>query len=117
VWVAAARRFSGLLGTIAGAAVVVGAALGLLTGTSLNRSISLAFYIAGAFLVAGGFVLGIRGPYRPEPHETSVRIGRRLRRTTPEEAREAVNLTVLLVVLGLVLLAIGTAIDSRYQLI
>ncbi len=114
---AAARRFLTLLGIVSAAVVVCGGLLGLLTGSSLDRSISLGFYVAGAFLVSGGFVLGIRGPYRAETDEGTFRVGRRLRRTSPEEARESVNITVLLVVLGLVLLAVGTAVDSRYELI
>jgi hypothetical protein len=114
---AAARRFGILLGIVSAAALVVGVLLGLLAGSSLNRSISLAFYGAGAFLVAGGFVLGIRGPYRAESDGGTVRVGRRLRSVTAEEARESVNITVLLVVLGIVLLAVGAAVDTRYELI
>jgi hypothetical protein len=114
---AAARRFLVLLGIISALAVVGGGLLGLVTGTSLNRSISLGFYCAGAFLVAGGFVLGVRGPYRAELDEGTIRVGRRLRRVSPEERRESVNITVLLVVLGIVALAIGAAIDDRYRLI
>jgi hypothetical protein len=117
MYAAAARRFLTLLGVISCLAVVLGGLLGLITGNSLNRSISLAFYGAGAFLVAGGFVFGVRGPYRSVSDEGTIRVGRRLQRVSPEEQRESINITVLLVVLGFVLLAIGAAIDDRYQLI
>jgi hypothetical protein len=117
LWRAAARRFLTLLAILVAVAVALGAVLGLVTGSSLNRSISLVFYGAGAFLVAGGFVFGIRGPYRSVSDEGTIRVGRRLQRVTPEERQESVNITVLLVVLGFVMLAIGAAVDTRYELI
>lgn len=114
---AAARRFVTLLAVTTAIILVGSIGLGLLLDSSLNRSISLGFYGVGAFFVVGAFALGNRGPYRSANEEGTIRVGRRLRRATPEEMRESVNMTVLLVALGFVLLAAGAAIDSRYELV
>ena len=114
---AAARRFVVLLVLIGGGATVLALALGLLLGSSANRSLSLGLYLAGAFLLVGGFLLGNRGPLRREGEGGPGSFGRAVRRASPEEVRDSVNITVLLVVLGFVLLALGAAIDARYELI
>lgn len=90
--------------------------LAALTGTSPNRAISLGFYGAGAFLVLGGFLFGNRGPYRADA-AASERFGRSLRRATPDDVRESINMAVLLSVLGFLLLALGVIIDSRFELV
>lgn len=115
--VAAARRFVILLVLVGGGAVVLALALGLLLGSSVNRSVSLGLYLAGAFLLVGGFVLGNRGHLRRGGEGGLGSFGRAVRRASPEEMRDSVNMTVLLVVLGFVLLALGAAIDTRYELI
>jgi hypothetical protein len=115
---AATRRFLLLLGAIGGGAVAAGLGLGALLGASANRSASLGLYVAGSFLLVGGFLLGNRGPLRRDDDGAGGLAYRRtLRRATPEEVRESVNMTVLLVLLGLVLLLLGAVIDSRYQLV
>jgi hypothetical protein len=116
VLVAAARRFLVLLGGIGAAIVVFGLGLGALAGTPPSRSLSLGFYVAGSFLVLGGFLFGNRGPYRADGG-ASDRFGRSLRRATPEDVRDSINMAALLVVLGFLLLAVGVIIDSRFQLI
>jgi hypothetical protein len=115
---AAARRFVLLLGAIGGASVLIGLALGLLLGASANRSVSLALYVSGSFLLVGGFLLGSRGPLRrDDAGGGGFSVRRTLRRATPDEMRESVNLTTVLVLLGFVLLMLGAAIDERYQLV
>lgn len=115
--VAAGRRFLYLLVVVGGGAVALAIAAGLLLGSSVNRSASLGLYLSGAFLLVGGFLLGNRGPLRRAGDDGPVAFGRSVRRASPDEVRESVNLTVLLVVLGIVLLALGAAIDDRYELI
>lgn len=115
---AAARRFLLLLGAIGGGAVVVGLLFGALLGAPANRSASLGLYVAGSFLLVGGFLLGNRGPLRRDDDGSGApTIRRALRRATPEEVRDSVNMTVLLVLLGFVLLMVGAAVDSRYELV
>jgi hypothetical protein len=118
VLLAAVRRFLLLLVLVGGGAVVVGLAFGLLLGSSANRSISLGLYLVGAFLLIGGFLLGNRGPLRRAGEEASpMSFGRPLRRATPDEVRDSVNMTVLLIVLGFILLVLAVSIDSRYELV
>jgi hypothetical protein len=94
--------------------VVVGGLLVALLGAAApNRAVSLGFYGVGAFLVLGGFLIGNRGPYRGR----NASFGRSLRRATPDDARESVNMAILLSVLGFLLLALGVIIDSRFQLL
>ncbi len=64
----------------------------------------------------GGFLFGNRGPYRAD-HAERERLGRGLRRATPEDVRETINMAVLLSVLGFLLLALGVIIDSRFELV
>jgi hypothetical protein len=117
MWRAAGRRFAILLAGISAGIVVISYLAGLALNSTANRSISLGFYLIGAFLALAGFFFGNRGPVRPIEEERSWRVGRGLRRASLEEQEEAVATGGLLAVLGFVLLAIGIAIDSRYQLI
>ena len=116
-WRAAARRFAVLLGIVSAGIVAVSFLLGLLFDSAADRSISLGFYFVGAFLAFAGFFLGNRGPVRPVGEEGNWRVGRGLRRASKEEQEESVASGALLAVLGFVLLAIGVAVDSRYQLV
>ena len=117
MWRAAARRFAILLGSVSAGVIAISYLVGLALGSTANRSISLGFYLVGAFLALAGFFFGNRGPVRPVGDEGNWRVGRGLRPASREEQEEAVATGALLAVLGFVLLAIGIAIDSRYQLI
>jgi uncharacterized membrane protein YczE len=113
----ALRRLLMLLVGISLAVAVVSLLLGALLGSSAARSISLGFYLAGAALVLGGFFFGNRGPFRTVGERGPFEFGRALRRATPDEMREAVNMSAVFVVLGFVLIAIGAAVDDRYRLL
>jgi hypothetical protein len=120
MWRAAARRFAILLAVVSTGIVVISYLLGLALGSAADRSISLGFYFVGAFLAFAGFFVGNRGPIRAVGEDSSGggwRLGRGLRRASQEEQQESVAIGGLLAVLGFVLLAIGVAVDSRYQLI
>ena len=115
---AAARRFLLLLLLVGGGSVLLGLAFGLLVGSSVNRSISLGLYVSGAFLLVGGFLLGTRGVMRRTGEGGSpMSYGRSLRRATPDEVRDSVNMTVLLIALGFLLLVFAVSIDRRYDLV
>ena len=116
ILVAAARRFLLLLGGIVAVVVAGGLLVAAVGSAPPNRTISLGFYGVGAFLLLGGFLLGNRGPYRADSGRSD-RFGRSLRRATPDDVRESVNMTVLLSVLGFLLLALGVIIDSRFELL
>ncbi len=107
------------LALIAGACLLVGVTsvpLGLATGTALQRSVSLGFYILGGFVGVLGLLAGNRGPFRRVDEDAPLSFGRRLRRATLDELLETINLSVVMVAIGIVLLAIGVAIDDRYRL-
>lgn len=116
---AATRRFLILVAGATLLTVVVSLPIGLLLGSSVNRSISLGLYLVGSFLLVGGFFFGNRGPVRLRNEESLVGM-RRAREVTPanlDEQVESINSSALLVLTGLVVLAIAIAIDSRHQLV
>jgi hypothetical protein len=119
VLLAAARRFVVLVAGATALTVVLSLPVGLLLGSSVNRSVSLGLYLVGCFLLVGGFFYGNRGPVRLRNEEALVGL-RRHRRITPanlEEQVESINSSALLVLTGLVLLALAIGIDSRHELV
>ncbi|TML13950.1 MAG: hypothetical protein E6G31_06580 [Actinobacteria bacterium] len=122
--VAALRRLAFVLVLALGVTVVLSLALGLLIGASVNRALTLGFYLGGSFLLIVGFFVGNRGPARVKGEDT---IGptmlpipgagsRRLRWATLGEQNETINNSALFISLGLILVALGAAIDTRHSL-
>lgn len=92
--------------------------VGLAYGGSLLHAVALGFYIVGALLLLGCFIMGIRGPLRgvSRTGETVPLIGARgVRRAKPLERLEATQISILLFVLGLLLIAIGTVLDPAHK--
>jgi hypothetical protein len=115
---AAARRFGILLGALAGGTGAISLLLGLALGSSIGRSLSLGWYIVGSILLISGFFIGNRGPARPQGEGWSPFSLRRWTRwATPDEQREAISLSAVLVILGFVLIALGVIADTRYSLV
>jgi hypothetical protein len=115
---AAARRFAILLGALAGGTAAIALLLGLAFGSSLSRSLSVGWYIVGSVLLISGFFVGNRGPARPQGEGWSVFSLRRwVRWATPEEQRESISLSAVLVVLGFLLIALGVLADTRYTIV
>ncbi len=115
---AAARRFALLLGGLSGGTAVAALLLGLAFGSSVSRSLSLGWYIVGCVLLISGFFVGNRGPSRPEGEGWSVFSARRwVRWASPDEQRESLSLSAVLVVLGFVLIALGMLADTRYTIV
>jgi hypothetical protein len=119
VWRGAARRFGLMLGGVAGVTALVAAVLGLVVGSSLSRAVSLGFYAVGSFLVIIGFFVGNRGPIRAKGEDAALFGLFPLRRRWAEADEHAatINDSALLVVLGFVLIVLGIAVDTRYDLI
>lgn len=100
---------------------------GALAGAAVDRAISLGFYLVGSFLLVGGFFVGNRGPVRLKKDDgTGAGIpvlglpllgGRNVRWATKEEREEAISMSAVFVALGLVLILIGVAADSRVSLV
>ena len=115
---AAARRFAIVLCALAGGTAALALLLGLAFGSSVSRSLSVGWYVIGSVLLISGFFVGNRGPSRPEGEGWSAFSLRRwVRWATPNEQRESLSLSAVLVVLGFVLIALGVLADTRYTLV
>jgi hypothetical protein len=119
---AAFRRIVVLLGLALGVTIVGALALGLLAGSSVNRSLTLGFYLMGCFMLIAGFFVGNRGPTRVRGEVGSASMfglplpgssTRRIRWATLGEQNETINNSAIYIFLGLVLVAIGVVIDSH----
>src|SRR6266550_8326118 len=115
---AAARRLGLLLGALTLGTAVPALLIGLLAGASASRSLSLGWYGVGSVLLLSGFFVGNRGPSRPQGEGWSVfSLTRWVRWATPEEQRESISLSAVLVVLGFLLIALGVLADTRYKVV
>ena len=117
--VGAARRFGTLFGVAAGVTVLGSMLVALTGGSTVRRALSLGFYVVGSFILLDGFFVGNRGPFRVANEEgiVGLRISRGVRVASGEEQVESFNMTGLLVVAGIVLLALGAAVDSNARLL
>lgn len=115
---AAGRRFLVLLSAITAGTVLISLAAGALLGSSADRSVSLGLYLVGSFLLVGGFFIGNRGPLRSLGDQGLFAFwGRKgIRPVTPEERREEIGASAIYITVGLVLIAFGVAVDSRFRL-
>lgn len=124
----AARRFLGLLALASAVTLPISVLFGVLADSSLARAISLGFYCVGSFLLIGGFFVGNRGPVRLKKEDSAEGMGmpllglpliggRAVRWASREEREDAISTSAVLVVLGLVLILIGVAADSRVKLL
>jgi hypothetical protein len=116
---AAFRRILAVLAlTVAGTAAI-SAALGALSGKSVEHALAVGYYVVGAAVLVGSFAFGSRGPWRAAvadekegaPFPFRPRPRRRRRKATPEERTEATRTSVALFLLGLVLIVLGTVVD------
>jgi hypothetical protein len=116
VLLAGARRFLVLLGATSAAVAACALGVGVLIGASLNRSLATGFEAFGCLLLVLGFFVGNRGPVRLKG--AAPLFGPRvLRWATPDEHRSTIAESAIFIVLGLVLVVIGLAIDRRYRLV
>jgi hypothetical protein len=117
---AALRRLATLILATSAGVIAVGILFALALGSSLSRAISLGFYGLGSFLLIAGFFIGNRGPSRVKAEEGRPFLfffgQRKLRWATADEQEQTLNESAVFVTLGFVLILIGVAVDSRYQL-
>jgi dipeptide/tripeptide permease len=93
------------------AAVAAVAALALLAGSSPERAVAIGLYALGAFLGIIGFALGSRNLFRAADHPSADPGGDASRLWETKEA------AVVLIVIGIVLLLLGTAVDPNARII
>jgi hypothetical protein len=115
---AASRRLGILFFALVFGTAVPALLIGLLAGASVSRAVSIGWYSVGCILLISGFFVGNRGPARPQGEGWSVfSLNRWVRWATPEEQRESISLSALLVILGFVLILLGGIADTRNALI
>lgn len=116
---AAVRRFVKLLAAVAGGTALCSLLFGQLLGASASRSVAVGLYLVGSALLLGGFFVGNRGVFRVANEEGMVglRVPRGVRVASGDEQEESFNMTGLLVVGGILLLALGAAVDSNARLL
>jgi hypothetical protein len=120
---AALRRFGLLVLLCIGVTAGVSSLLGLLLGASIDRSLTLGFYLMGCFLLVTGFFVGNRGPARikselPGPSVLPFPMfggARQLRWATPSEQYETMTSSAVFISVGLILILVGTLVDSRHS--
>ena len=106
--VAAARRFTVLFLSLGLGTVAVGACFALLTGSSASRGAAIALYAVGAICALAGLGLALRNPLR----------GLREANDQPAQGQALDReLAGLLLVLGVLLVVIGIAIDPHARLV
>src|ERR1700745_1577768 len=114
---AAARRFALIAASLAGGTAAIALVLGLLFWGGGSRSLSVGWDVVGSVLLLSGFFVGNRGPARPQGEGWSTfSLKRWVRWASPDEQRESLSLSALLVVLGVLLIVLGVLADTRYAL-
>ncbi len=118
---AALRRFAFLVVAVTSLTALASLLLGLALGAGVNRALSVGFYVVGSFLLIAGFFVGNRGPVRLKSVDPGGAFGlggrRRLRWASTDERDDTINSSAVFVVLGLTLIILGVAVDSRYRLV
>jgi hypothetical protein len=111
------RRFALLLAGLAAVTVTITLLFAALGGGDVDRAISIGFDLVGIFFLLAGFFVGNRGPVRLKGQASVPLFGeRRMRWATPAEREEAISDSAIFVAVGIVMIIIGIAVDSRYQL-
>jgi hypothetical protein len=111
------RRFAVILGALAAITVVGSLALALIAGWSADRALSIGFDVVGIFFLLGGFFIGNRGPVRPKGQAAMLLFGERdVRWATDSEREEAITDSAVFIAVGIAMIMIGIAVDSRYSL-
>ena len=114
----AVRRFLVLVAGAAVFAFLLGLVVAGIGHEHLRRGIAVGFYITGAALAGLGFLAGSRPPVRSKSATGGfagmIWSGGGVRWATPEEQSEALNLPAVLVSVGVALIPIGIAVDSKH---
>jgi len=115
VIVAGLRRLAAVVGSLGLVVVTLSVVVGLLTGTALSRAVSLGLIFLGSFMFVAGAAVGLRGPARPNRRPDGV--FERWALESPAQRVEAINVSYLLVAVGLFFVLVGVVLDPRAQLL
>lgn len=112
------RRFLVILVSLAAGTALIGLVASFLGNFAVDRAVSAAFDLVGVFLLVVGFFVGNRGPVRLKgAASVPLFAQRQVRWATPDERTETLNDSAIFVAVGIVMILIGIAIDSRYSFI
>jgi hypothetical protein len=115
---AALRRIGAMLLTLVFGTAAVSLVIGLLFGASVSRALSVGWYVVGCVLLISGFFIGNRGPSRPQGEGWSTfSLQRWVRWASPDEQRESISLSALLIAIGFLVIVLGAIADSRHALV
>jgi hypothetical protein len=115
---AAVRRIATVFATLVVGTAVVSLVIGLLFGAGVSRSLSVGWYVVGCALLISGFFIGNRGPSRPQGEGWSAfSLQRWVRWASPDEQRESISLSALLIAMGFLVIVLGAIADSRHALV
>ena len=114
--VAALRRLSLVFVVLFGGTIAISLLVGVLLGSSAQRSVSLGLDVVGIFFLVIGFFVGVRGPFRLGGADAPGTKNRFVRWAQPDERVETINVSALFVTVGFALVLVGIAIDPRYSL-
>jgi hypothetical protein len=103
---------------VGGITVLLSLLFGALAHAPVQRSIAIGFYLIGCLMLIFGFFVGNRGPLRHDrgDDDKPSMLPKAVRKATPEERRESVNVSVLFIVIGLGLILLGAVSDSAHKL-
>lgn len=111
------RRFFLILAGLAAVTAALTLLLAALAGWDADRAVSVGFDLVGVFFLVAGFFVGNRGPVRLKGEESVPLYGqRRMRWATPSEREEALSDSAVFVAVGMAMILLGIAVDSRYRL-
>ena len=111
------RRFVVILAGLAAITAAITLLFAALGGGDVDRALAVGFDVVGVFFLIAGFFVGNRGPVRLKGQASVPFFGeRRMRWATPTEREEAISDSAIFVAVGIAMIIIGIAIDSRYQL-
>ncbi len=111
------RRFALILAGLSAFTAVLTLTFAALGGGNLDRTVSIGFDLVGVFFLVAGFFVGNRGPVRLKGEASVPLFGeRRMRWATPRERDETLSDSAIFIAVGIAMIIIGVAIDSRYRL-
>jgi hypothetical protein len=111
------RRFAFILAGLGAVTATFTLGFAALSGGDVDRTVSVGFDLVGVFFLVAGFFVGNRGPVRLKGQASVPLFGeRRMRWATPDEREEAISDSAIFVAVGIAMIIIGVAIDSRYRL-
>ena len=111
------KRFAIILVALSALTAALTLSFTALGGGNLDRTVSTGFDLVGVFFLVAGFFVGNRGPVRLKGQASVPLFGeRRMRWATLGERNEAISDSAIFIAVGIVMIIIGVAIDSRYRL-